>query len=88
MLANIVEFGIAVGVGPEPSLGAVVARAIFVAAGQIPEGNGDVFAVDPLPVVSVLGIAHGAQPVLTICVAPVNKKFRCQNKIGKLVMIS
>ncbi len=70
MLADEEKFAVAVGVGPEPSFGAVVASAILPAAGQIPEGDADVFTREPFPVGSVDSVAHQAEPVLAARIVP------------------
>lgn len=69
MLTDVVELEAAVGVGPEPSLGAVEPCAVVVAAGKVPEGHGHRLAVDPLPVLGVVSVANRAQPVLAVGVA-------------------
>lgn len=43
MLANEVELLVAVGFRPEPAFIAVVAGTVAVAAGKVPEGDGNVF---------------------------------------------
>jgi len=70
MLADVVDGRVAVGVGPEPPLGAVVSGAVLIASGEVPERERHVAAADPLPVVAVLRVTHGAHPVLRRCVTP------------------
>lgn len=74
MLTDIVESGLAVGVCPEPALAAVEAGASLAASGRVPEGDGDVISVHPLPVGRVLRVANCADPVLAAAVAPAQKK--------------
>lgn len=69
MLADEVEAGEAVGVGPQPSLAAIVAGTVLVAPRNVPEGDRDVVAVQPFPVVAVALVADGAHPVLAAAVA-------------------
>ena len=68
MLAHKVEFAGAVRVRPEEALGAVETGAVFRRSRKVPEGKGHVLAVDPLPVISILGISNDAQPVLAVLV--------------------
>ena len=72
MLADVVQFEIAVGVGPEPTLGAVKAGAVVGAGGKVPEGDRHRFPVDPLPVERVKLVPLSTQPVLTIGISPVS----------------
>lgn len=71
MLTDKIKVGITVGIGPKPTLGTVVSGAVLVSSRQIPEGDSDVFAIDPFPVGTILRISHGSHPVLTARVAPV-----------------
>lgn len=64
MLADKVELRVAVGVAPQPSLRAVVPGAVLVPSGQVPERNRHLVTSDPLPRVTVLGVAHRSHPVL------------------------
>ena len=72
MLADVVELEIAVGVGPEPALGAVKAGAVIGAGGKVPEGDRHRLPIDPLPVERVKLVPLSAQPVLTIGIPPVS----------------
>ena len=72
MLADVVQFEIAVGVGPEPTLGAVKAGAVVGARGKIPEGDGHRLSIDPLPVERVKLVPLSTQPVLTIGISSVS----------------
>lgn len=69
MLTDEVEAGEAVGIWPQPSFAAVVAGAVLVAPRKVPEGDCDVIAIQPLPVVAVALVADGAHPVLAAAVA-------------------
>ena len=69
VLADKVELQSTVGVGPQPSLGAVEPGAVVVAPGQVPEGHRDGLAVDPFPVLRVRAVAGGSQPVLAVGIA-------------------
>lgn len=73
MLADVVQSGLALGVGPEPALAAVEPGTALGAPGGVPEGHCDVIAVHPLPVGGVLGVPEGPHPVLTATVAPVTR---------------
>lgn len=73
MLADVVEVRVAVCIGPQPALRPVVPGAILVASRQVPEGDGDVFPSQPLPVVTILGVPHCAHPVLTAALAPAHQ---------------
>ena len=66
VLTNKVELQAAVGVGPEPTLGAVEPRAVVVAAGKVPEGDGHRVPRHPLPVLWVVAVPHGPEPVLAV----------------------
>lgn len=68
VLADVVEPGVAVGIGPEPPLGPVEARAVLSASRRVPEGDGHVAAAHPLPVGGVLRVTHRAHPVLAAAV--------------------
>ena len=72
MLADVVQFEIAVGVGPEPTLGAVKAGAVVGARGKIPEGDGHRLSIDPLPVERVKLVPLSTQPVLAIGISSVS----------------
>lgn len=69
MLANIVQSCLAVSVSPQPAFAPVESCAAFRAPRGVPEGDGDVIAVDPLPVGGVLWVPHGPHPVLATAVA-------------------
>ena len=69
VLTNKVELQSTVGVGPQPPLGAVEPGAVVVPPGQVPEGDRDGLAVDPLPVLRVRAVAGGSQPVLAVGIA-------------------
>ena len=69
VLADEVELQAAVGVGPEPTLGAVKPGAVVVAAGKVPEGDGHRVSGHPLPVLRVVPVPHGPEPVLPVGVA-------------------
>lgn len=69
MLADEVQGSVAVCVTPQPSLRSVVARAIFIASGQVPERNRHFLPSQPLPRVPVLSIPHRAHPVLRVGIA-------------------
>lgn len=64
MLTNEKELSIAVGVGPEPAFGAVVASAVLAASRQVPERDAHVLAREPFPIVTVLRVPHEAEPIL------------------------
>lgn len=66
MLTDKVKVEVTVGVGPEPALSAVEPGAVLVPARKVPEGHRDVTTVDPLPVVNVIRVPHGAHPVLAV----------------------
>jgi len=92
VLADEVQAAVAVGVGPEPALGAVVAGAILVATGQVPERHGDVLAREPLPIGTVLQVASGAHPVLAVWIVaavpfPIPCSFKCSFLILALVKL-
>ena len=72
VLADVVELKIAVGVGPEPTLGAVKASTVVGARGKVPEGDGHRLPIDPLPVERVKLVSLGTQPVLTIGISSVS----------------
>lgn len=65
MLAHKVQFGVATRVRPQPSFGAVKSGTVLTSAWQVPKRDGNVFAIDPLPVHRILGVANGSKPVLT-----------------------
>ena len=69
VLADEVELEVAVGVRPEPPLGAVEAGAVVAAAGQVPEGDRHRAPAHPAPGLGVGAVAHRAQPVLPVGVA-------------------
>lgn len=71
MLADKVEISIAAGVRPQPSLGAIEARAIITSGGHIPEADRHVLAIDPFPVGRILRVAYRTEPVLSIGIVPV-----------------
>lgn len=71
MLANVVEPGLAVSVGPEPAFAAIEAGAVVTASGRIPERDGDVVSVHPLPISRVLRVADCSHPILAAAVASV-----------------
>ena len=72
VLADVVQVEVAAGVGPQPALGPVEPGAVLVPARQVPEGDGDRLPIDPLPVLRVLDVSPGSQPVLTVGVSPVS----------------
>ena len=72
VLADVVQVELAARVRPQPAFGPVKPGAVLVAARQVPEGDGDRLAVDPLPVLGVLDVPPGAQPVLTVGVSAVS----------------
>lgn len=69
MLTDVVQLNVTVGVAPQPALGSIIARAVLITAGQIPERNRDIVSIDPLPRVAILRVAHRAHPVLRVGVA-------------------
>lgn len=71
MLADKIERLVAIRVRPQPSLGSVEASTVSSTSGHVPEGHGHVATIQPLPVVRVLGISDGSQPVLRRGVGPV-----------------
>lgn len=71
MLTNEIEIGEAVGIGPEPALAAVIAGAVLVAPGKVPEGHRHIVAIQPFPVIAIILISHGAHPVLTTAVTSI-----------------
>ena len=70
MLADVKQFAVAVGVGPEPSFGAVVAGAVLAPARQVPERYRDIFTRQPFPIGPVGRVAHQTEPVLTARIVP------------------
>ena len=72
MLADVIELEVAVGVGPEPALGAVKAGAVVGAGRKVPEGDSHRLPIDPLPVERVKRVPLSTQPVLTIGISPVS----------------
>ena len=78
MLADEVEPEVAVGVGPEPVLGAVEAGTVLLSARETPEADSQVLTRDPLPVGRVLRVPHGAHPVLTVRVLPGGREIEDQ----------
>lgn len=70
MLADEKQLAVAVRVRPEPAFRAIVTGAVLAATGQVPEGDGHVFAGEPLPVGPVRRVPHEAQPVLTAGIVP------------------
>ena len=83
MLADEEKFPVAIGIGPEPSFGAVVTSAIFSATGQIPEGDADVFTGQPFPIGAIGAIAHETQPILTAWIVAA---VRDDNKKRQIVL--
>ena len=72
VLADVVELEIAVGVGPEPALGAVKAGTVVGAGGKVPEGDRHRLPIDPLPVERVKIVPLSTQPVLTVGISSVS----------------
>ena len=72
VLADVVQVEVTAGVGPQPALRPVEPGAVLVPARQVPEGDGDRLPVDPLPVLRVLDVSPGSQPVLAVGVSPVS----------------
>lgn len=70
MLANEVQIEITIGVRPEPSFGPIKSGAVIAITRQIPEGNRDIFAINPLPIGRILGVPESAQPVLAVGIIP------------------
>lgn len=68
MLTDIVHSGLAVCVGPEPALAAVESCTSLCAPRGVPEGDRDIITVDPFPILGILGVSHGAHPVLTAAI--------------------
>lgn len=71
MLANIIQWNIAVRVAPQPSFRPVVSRAILIATRQIPERHSHLLTVHPFPHVPFPRITHCAHPVLRRRIASV-----------------
>ena len=72
MLADVVELDVTAGVRPQPPLRPVEPGAVLVSTREVPEGDRDRLPVDPLPVLGVLDVSPGPQPVLTVGVSPVS----------------
>lgn len=64
MLADEIEHGVAIGVAPEPALGAIETGTVLITAWMVPEGDGDLLPIHPFPGVSVLTITHRSHPIL------------------------
>jgi len=65
VLTDEEKFAVAVGIGPEPAFGAVIAGATFRAARKIPERYSHIFSRKPFPVCTVSLITHQSDPILT-----------------------
>ena len=72
MLADVVELDVAAGVRPQPPLRPVEPGAVLVSTREVPEGDRDRLPVDPLPVLGVLDVSPGSEPVLTVGVTSVS----------------
>lgn len=82
MLAYKVEPSLAVRVGPQPSLAAVESGAALGASRRIPERDGDVIAVNPLPIGRVLRVSDGAHPILAAAVAAARQTVQSVQEEG------
>lgn len=64
MLTNKIQQRVAVGVAPQPPLGAIEPSTILIPTGMAPEGHRQLIAVDPLPAAAIAAISHRSHPVL------------------------
>jgi hypothetical protein len=85
MLTDEVELQAAVRVRPEPTFRPIKPRAVVIAARKIPEWNRHRISSHPFPVLWVLAVPYGAQPVLssqmlTMCYGNCTNKFACFKK--------
>lgn len=64
MLANEIQQRVAIGIAPQPTLGAIEACTILIATRMIPEGHGKLLTIHPLPAAAIAAITHGSHPIL------------------------
>lgn len=64
VLTDEVQQRVAVGIAPEPALGAIKSGTILIAAGMTPEGDGQLVTVHPFPAAAIAAITYRSHPVL------------------------
>ena len=72
VLADVVEVDVAGCVRPQPALRPVEPGAVLVPTREVPEGDRHRLPVDPLPVLGVLDVSPGPEPILSIGVSSVS----------------